>query len=282
MQKRQRRGGVLFTPTAALLGAGMTLAALLSAGCGSSGSDPTARLRGVDLSPSAGTAGVLANSYALGGDVNFGQGSSYLYAGQGVSTFGFTTSTATPSGVTITYPPSPTLQLNTNSFYTAYLIGLAALPDVGLGKPDTRLRQPGVPGDRGAAAGYTAAAPYSDPPSGQANVRILNGAPDAGPVDVLINGKPVFIGVAYPALPKRAALTDTTAPAVTPVTLYQAVPSGTISVQVSATGAATTGAATVLVAATSVSVSGGKSYTLVVTEPTTAPTYGLYTASDGP
>lgn len=275
MQKRQRRGGVLSSPTAALLGAGMTFAALLSAGCGSSGSDPTARLRGVDLSPNAGTAGVLANRYALGGDLGFGQGSSYLYAGQGVSTFGFTTTTLVPAGVTITYPVSSTLQVNNNSFYTAYLIGLAALPDVSLGKPDPRLLQTVVAGDRGAAAGYTAAAPYSDPPSGLANVRILNGAPDAGPVDVLINGKPAFTNVAYPAFPTRVVLTDTTAPAVVPVTLYQAVPEGTLSVQVNATGTST-----VRVPATSISVSGGKAYTLVVTEPTVTPTYGLYISSD--
>jgi len=254
----------------------MMLAALLSAGCGSSGSDPTARLRGVDLSPNAGTAGVLGNSYALGGDLSFGQGSgSYLFAGQGISTFGFTTSIGTPSGATTTYPVSPTLQLNNNSFYTAYLIGLAALPDVKPGKPDPRLLQTVVTGDRGAAAGYVTSSPYSDPPSGQSNVRILNAAPDAGPVDVLINGKPVFINVAYPAFPTRVATTDTTGAAVTPVTLYQAVPSGTLSVQVNATGTAT-----VLVPATNVSASGGKAYTIVVTEPTTTPTYGLYTSSD--
>jgi len=275
LQLRQRRAGILSAPVAALLGAGVVLTALLGAGCGSGGSDPTARLRGVDLSPTAGTAGVLANSYALGGDLNFGQGSPYIYAGQGVSTFGFTTSTATAPGVSVTYPASPTLRLNNNSFYTAYLIGLAALPDITLGKPDPRLLQTVVTGDRGAAAGYTTAASYTDPPSGQANVRILNGAPDAGPVDVLINGKPAFPGVVYPLPPKRVLPTDPTVPAAIPVTLYQAFPSGTLSVQVN-----TAGTATVLVPATSISVSSGRSYTLVVTEPTTAPTYRLYTSSD--
>ena len=275
MQLRQRRAGVLSVPRAALLGAGMTLAALLSAGCGSTSSDPTARLRGIDLSPNAGTAGVLGNSYALGGDLNYGQSSSYLFAGQGVSTFGFTTTTATPLGVTISYPAVSTLRLSNNAFYTAYLIGLAAVPDISLAKPDPRLLQTVVTGDKGAAAGYTAAAPNSYQPSGQANIRILNGAPDAGPVDVLINGKPVFTSVAYPAFPTRVAATDTSAPAVTPVTLYQAVPAGTLSVQVNAAGKAT-----VLVPAVNVSVSSLKSYTLVVTEPTVAPTYGLYTASD--
>jgi len=274
LQTRQRRGGVLSTHTA-LLGAGMTLAALLSAGCGGTSSDPTARLRGVDLSANAGTAGVLANSYALGGDLDYRQASPYLYAGQGVSTFGFTTSAAVPTGVTITYPVGSTLQLNNNSFYTAYLIGLASVPDVSLGKPDPRLLQTVVTGDKGAAAGYTAAAPYTDPPSGQANLRILNGAPDAGPVDVLINGKPAFTAVVYPAFPTRVAAADTSAPAVNPVTLYQAVPSGTLSVQVNAAGKSTA-----LVPPTNISVSAGKAYTLVVTEPTIAPTYGLYTASD--
>lgn len=275
MQKRQRRGGIRSAPTAALLGAGVVLTALGGVGCGSTSSDPTAQIRGVDLSPNAGTAGVLANRYALGGDLNYGQSSSYLHTSQGVATFGFTTSTATPSGVLITYPPSSTLQVNTNSFYTAYLIGRAALPDISLGKPDPRLLQTVVTGNQGAAAGYTAAAPYTDPPAGQANVRILNGAPDAGAVDVLINGKPVFTTVAYPAFPKRVALTDSTASAVTPVTLYQAVPSGTLSVQVNAAGTAT-----VLVPATTISASEGKAYTVVVTEPTVTPTYGLYTASD--
>ena len=271
----RRRGNRVLSTRAALLGAGATLTALLSAGCGSTSTDPTARLRGVDLSPNAGTAGVLANSYALGGDLSFGQASPYLFAGQGVSTFGLTASASAPSGVTITYPAGPTLQLNNNQFYTAYLIGLAALPDVSLAKPDPRLLQTVVTGDRGGAAGYTAAAPYSDPPAGQANLRILNGAPDAGTVDVLINGKPAFAGVAYPVFPTRVAATDTTAPAVIPVTLYQAVPSGTLSVQVNATGTST-----VLVPATDVSLSGGKAYTLVVTEPTAAPTYGLYTSND--
>lgn len=250
----------------------MTLAVLLS-GCGSSSSDPTARLRGVDLSPNAGTTGVLANNYALGGDLGFGESSPYLFAGQGVSTFGFTSSVAFPTPVTA--PAGPTLQLNNNSFYTAYLIGRVDVVDVSLGKPDPRFLQTVVTGDKGAAAGYTAAAPYQDPPSGDANVRILNGAPDAGAVDVLINGKPAFTAVAYPPFPTRINITDTTAPAVNPVTLYQAVPSGTLSVQVNAAGTATT-----LVPPTSVSVSSGKAYTIVVTEKTIAPTYGLYTAGD--
>jgi len=275
LQLRQRRAA-LAAPLAALGVA--ALAALLSAGCGSSGSDPTARIRGVDLAATAGTAGVLANGTALGGDLSFGQGSSYQFVGPNLLIGGFTTSTGASSTATITIPASPALRVSTGSFYTAYLIGLAALPNVATGKPDPRLLQTVLTGDRGAAAGYSASAPYADPPAGAANVRLLNGAADAGTVDVLVNGKVLFPGVAYPALPVRAATADTSAPAVNPVTLYQVVPAGTLSVQVNAAGTAT-----VLVPPTNVPVSGGKAYTLVVTEPTAAPaapTYGIYTSGD--
>lgn len=270
MQIRHRRAGA----SLAFLGA----AAALSAGCGSGSNDPTARIKGVDLSATAGTAGVLANGSALGGDLSFGQSSPYLFVGQNLLTGGFTDSTGAPAGVTITLPASPTLQVNTGSFYTAFLIGQAALPDVSLAKPDPRLLQTVLTGDRGAAAGYSASAPYSDPPAGSANVRVLNGASDAGPVDVLVNGRAAFAAVAYPAFPTRAAAADTSAPATVPVTLYQVLPAGTLSVQVNAAGTTT-----VLVPPTNVSVSGGKAYTLVVTEPTAAPaapTYGIYTSGD--
>lgn len=270
MQTRHRRTGAFL----ALLGA----AAALSAGCGSGSSDPTARIKGVALSATAGTAGVLANGTALGGDLSFGQNSPYLFVGKNLLTGGFTTSTPTPLTTTITYPASPALQVNTGLFYTAYLIGQAALPDVSLAKPDPRLLQTVLTGDRGAAAGYSAAAPYADPPAGSANVRVLNGASDAGPVDVLVNGKAAFPAVAYPAFPTRAAATDIAAPAVNPVTLYQVLPAGTLSVQVNVAGTAT-----VLVPPTNVSVSSGKAYTLVITEPTAAraaPAYGIYTSGD--
>jgi len=271
LQIRHRRAGAFL----ALVGAA---AAALSAGCGGGTSDPTARIRGVDLSATAGTAGVLANGSALGGDLSFGQGSPYLFVGQNLLVGGFTDSAGAPLGTLITLPPSPTLQVNTGSFYTAYLIGQAALPDVSVAKPDPRLLQTVLTGDKGAAAGYSAAAPYADPPAGAANVRILNGASDAGPVDVLVNGKVLFAAVAYPAFPVRADPKDTFGPAVNPVTLYKALPAGTLSVQVNAAGAAT-----VLVPPTNVSVSSGQAYTLAVTQPTAAPaapTYGIYTSSD--
>lgn len=97
--------------------------------------------------------------------------------------------------------------------------------------------------------------------------------PDAGPVDVLIGGKVVFPSVVYPAIP--AGVANQSVAAVTPVTPYTAQPSGTLSVQVNAAGTST-----VLVPATNVSVGSGGVYTVIVTEPTVTPTYGLSTESD--
>ena len=268
MHRRQRRGGAAW----ALLGAGVAAGALLSAGCGSTGTDPTARIRAVDLSGNAGTTGVLVNGSANGGDLNFGNSSPYNYVGQGLSTFSFTTSVAVPTGVT--YPPSPTLQLNNNSYYTAYLIGRVDVVNVG-NKTDPRFVQTIVTGDKGAAANYDVGTAYADPPSGQANLRLLNGAPDAGAVDVLINGQKAFSSVSYPAFPIVTVVGTTSGNAATPATVYQAFAAGTVSVQVNAAGTAT-----VLVPPTNLSVSGGNAYTIVVTEPATTPTYGLYLAND--
>lgn len=274
MQTGQRRGraALALLGTGTILGTGI-LGAILSAGCGSSSTDATARIRAADVATNAATAGVLINGGAEGGDLSFGQVTSYEYIGQGDSTFGYTTTAVLPTGYVI--PPSPTLTLNNNSHYTAYLIGRSDVLAVGL-KANPRFLQTVITGDRGAAANYASGAAYADPPSGQANVRILNGAVDAGAVDVFINGgsKPAFAAVVYPALPALNATTNV-ALAVTPATSYLAVPGGTISVQVNAAGTST-----VLLPPTNVSVSGGSVYTLVFTEPTIAPTYALTLVSD--
>ena len=267
-----------------MLGLGGLLGAL-SAGCGSSSSSSTAHIRGADLSVNGGTTGVLVNSTAVGGDLLFGQTSVYNYVGQGMSTFGFTTSlsypTVTATGVTVTavVPPSPKLQLNNNNYYTAYLIGRVDVDPLTSARADPRFLQTVVAGDKGAAANYqtsaagAAGAVYADPPSGQANIRILNAAPDAGPADVLIGGKPAFTGVTYPVLP--LGLSTNNVPAVNPVTPYSALPSGTLSIQINATGTAT-----VLVPPTNISVGSGQSYTVIVTETAVTPTYSLTTETD--
>lgn len=261
-----------------LLGLGGVLTAL-SAGCGSSSTSATARVRGADFSVNGATTGVLVNLTAVGGDLAFGQSSPYNYVGQGVSTFSFTSSgqaaTATAAGTATStvFPPNPKIQLNNDSYYTAYLIGRVDVQPLTVTKTDPRFLQTVVTGDKGAAANYTSGAAYSDPPAGQANIRILNAAPDAGPVDVLIGGKVAFAGVTYPVIP--AGIANQVVAAVTPATIYAAQPSGTLSVQVNAAGTST-----VLVPATPLSVGSGGVYTVIVTETAITPTYGLGMESD--
>ena len=265
-----------------LLGLGGLLGAL-SAGCGSSSSSATAHIRGADFSVNGGTTGVLVNSTAVGGDLAFGQTSLFNYVGQGLSSFSFSTSVSPPTttiaGATTTavFPPNPQLQLNNNSYYTAYLIGRSDVLPLTLAHVDTRFLQTVVAGDKGAAANYlstsSGAVPYSDPAAGNANIRILNGAPDAGPVDVIIGGKVAFISVAYPLVPTGIA--GQVVPAANPVTAYSALPSGALSIQVNAAGTST-----VLVPATSLNVSSGQSYTLIVTETAVTPTYSLAMETD--
>ena len=281
--RRQGIAAPVLLPVLLIVG-GVTAA--LSTGCGSSSSSPTAHIRGADFSVNGSTTGVLVNSTAVGGDLSYGQTSSYNYVGQGVSTFAFTSSvsfpTTTAAGATtsVVIPPNPQLQLNNGSYYSAYLIGRVDVLPITTARADPRFLQTVITGDKGAAANYqptasgTVTAVYADPPSGQANIRVLNAAPDAGPVDVLIGGKVAFAAAAYPALP--LGLTGANVPAATPATPYSPLPSGTLSVQVNAAGTST-----VLVPPTSISVSGGQSYTLLVTEPTTAPTYSLSTENDG-
>lgn len=165
-----------------LLGLGGVLAAL-SAGCGSSSTSATARIRGADFSVNGATTGVLVNLTAVGGDLAFGQTSPYNYVGQGMSTFSFTssgqsaTTTVAGTATSTVFPPNSRLQLNNGSYYTAYLIGRVDVQPLTTAKTDPRFLQTVVTGDKGAAAAYgSGGAAYSGPPSGQANLRILNAA----------------------------------------------------------------------------------------------------------
>ena len=244
------------------------MAAMAAAGCGSSSNTDTAHIRSVDVAVNAGNASVTVNGGAVNGNQTFGQMTGYDFVGQGLSTFGFTTDAKLMANITL--PVSPTLTLNTGSYYTTYLIGRS---DVA-GRASPSFLQAVVTGDRGAAAEFSSPALYVAPPSGQAYIRILNAAPDAGAIDVLIDGKPAFPAVAYPILPTKVS---GTASAANPVTVYEAFSASSLTVQVNAAGTAT-----VLVPATSLSVSSGNAYTLAVTEPTIKPTYGVQIVSDQP
>lgn len=265
----------------------LLLTGALAAGCGSTSTSSTAHIRGVDFAVNADTAGILVNNTALGGDLSFGQVSTYNFVGQGDSTFGLTTSVSVPTttvaGATTSavIPPNSQLQLNNDSYYTAYLIGRVDVLPLTIARADPRFLQTVVAGSKGAAANYqssnagAASAAYADPPSGQANLRILNGAPDAGPVDVLVGGKPAFTAVTYPVLPPGVTNGSNSVAAVNPVTPYAPLPSGTLSVQVNAAGSST-----VLVPPTDISVDSGQSYTIIVTETAITPTYSVAKETD--
>lgn len=255
------------------------LGALAGAGCGSSSSDATAHIRSADFAVNAVIGDVTVNTAINGGDLNFGETTAYSFLGQGLSDFGFaTTAKLDPNIATLGSPPNSRLQLNNNSSYTSYLIGRADVR----GRLDQRFLQTVVTGDRGAAAAYSAATPYAAPPSGQANLRVMDAAPDAGftlpntpgAVDVLINGKLAFSAVAYPPLLKANGA-NTFQNAAVPVTPYQAVPSGTVSVQVNVAGTAT-----VVVPPTNIPLSGGSVSTLIVTETAITPVYGVAVVTD--
>ena len=253
------------------------------AGCGSSSSDPQARIRSADFAVNAATANLTVNAFPTG-DTNQAEVSGYIFIGGVPADFGYSTTATLPTDIaTVGAPPLSRLQLNTGSYYTGYVIGRSDVE----GKQDQRFLQTVVTGDRAAAAAYTGSVPYTPPPSGQANLRILNAAPDAGftapntagAVDVLINGKVAYAGVAYPPLLKSVGTVNAAsvayAPAAVPVTPYQAVPSGTLSVQVNVAGTST-----VIVPPTTISASSGSVYTLVVTETDITPAYGVTLVSD--
>ncbi len=242
--------------------AGVALGVSALAGCGGvGGGTDAARIRAVNVAVNADQANILVNGASANGDQKAFTPtavSGYLYlAGNKTSTFSWTTAVTLPAGASP--PAGPSLYLSNNQYYTAFLLGRT---DVNVrstnytGVTDPRFLQVVVTSDS-----------HPAPASGNASVRVVDAAPDAGPVDVLVNGKPLssdYTGLSY----KVPVTTLLPAP-------YVDVPAGTLSVQVNVSGAATP-----VVAATSVPVSAGKSYTLVVTEPSTTPTYGLQTIPD--
>lgn len=240
-----------------------SLPAILT-GCGSvSGTKDYARIRAVDAAVNAATANVLVNGSSANGDLTQGQATSYLYIGTGKSSFGFTTTATLPAGATPV--TGPDLDLSNGQFYSVFLLGRYDVPvrsTTYLGVTDPRFLQVVVLDDAHPAAA-----------SGQALVRVIDAAPDAGPVDVLTNGAvpdTAFAGVGY----------------VTPTTTYYNAPyvsvaAGSVSVQVN-----NGGASTIVIPARTVGLAAGKAYTLIVQESPTAtgttftPTYTVQLISD--
>jgi len=259
----------------------------LLAGCsGSGGTKPNARVREVDTATNvvntttkADTAAVLVNGGASDVAAPYGAATRYLFVEAGTSAFQGTTTmtlptiTQTPAGsttptTTTVPPPIDNVNLIDGGRYTGYLIGRPDVPNPtkpDLSDLDPRYLKCVVLQDNQAA-----------PTAGMATVRVINGACDAGNVDVLVNGIVIygFVPFATQAIPASAD---------------QPLTAGTVSVSVNVAGTST-----VLVPATPVTLVAGGTYTLVVTEPTavtqagvvppnppaTATTYGLQLVGD--
>lgn len=239
-------------------------------GVGVGGTD-SVRVRVVDAATNAGTVNMLVNNSSGYGDLvnppttEIGNVSPYLYAGTGKSTFSYT-STAVPAtlapntttnGTVATTSPAikNSALLASGKFYSAFLVGRS---DVAV--TDPKFLHVLITDDARTT------------PADGASLRIINAAPDAGAIDVLVNGSSpnaAFSNLAY-QIAQDAFLS---AP-------YVTVPAGTLTVKVNAAG---TQNALSAATSTSVTTTAGRAYTLVVTEPaasTTQPTYALQLVPD--
>jgi len=186
-----------------LLGAAFVMSAC---GGGDSSTTPQARLRVLHASPDAPNVDVYVDGTKVLPNVPYPALSQYLSLAAGqhriqVNAAGTTTTVIDAS-------PS----LGANAAYTAIAAGFLANIEPLLATDET-------------AAAAT----------GQARLRVIHASPDAGPVDILVNGQVVLSNVAFGAISN-----------------YLSVPAGTYTVQVNATGTSTTAiTATVTLAAQS-------------------------------
>jgi len=156
--------------------------------------------------------------------------------------------TVTPNITRVVPSPITSVDLQDGHHYTAYLCG----------RPD--VSSPLLADRSDLDPRYYTAVVLEDnqpaPPAGSATVRVVVAAADSGNVDVLVNGAavPAFQNIGYAPRAAQPSSADAT------------VAAGSVSVSVKSTGSAT-----VLVPATPLTLVAGSSYTLVVAEPSAAP-----------
>jgi hypothetical protein len=240
--------------------AGLSAAALLLAGCGGTSlNSNVSRIRAYDgATGTTSTATIYINNGSANGSQNYAAVSSYLYVTSGSSNFAWAVNNLTGGSVT-----PFAANLNQGSVYSAILLGRADV-EFGSSSPilDITLDD------------------QTSPPSGDSRIRLIHDAPDAGPVDVYINGTLQQSAYAYPG----TTITGLTASQIalgTPFSLqtfaYSNVTSGSIKIQVNEAGTST-----VIAGPTSFSVNSGSKYTFFLNEPTVtpAPTYTLSQITD--
>ncbi|WP_322029467.1 DUF4397 domain-containing protein [Paraburkholderia sp. J76] len=173
------------------------LATILLASCGGGGDDdntPGARLRVLHASPDAPAVDVYVDGTKVLSDVTYPTVSSYLNVRAGSHVI--KVNAAGTSTTVINVNPS----LAAGGAYTAIAANFLANIQALLATDET-----------------------TAPPAGQARVRVIHAAPDAGPVDVLVNGQAVLTNVPFGAISN-----------------YLTLPAGTYDVKVNAAGTSTT------------------------------------------
>ncbi len=230
--------------------AGLSVAALFISGCGGSSLSPNvSRIRAYDgATGTTAQAAIYINNGSANGDQNYEQVTPYLYVNSGASTFAWAVNGLT-GGATTPFPAN----LNAGTAYSAILLGRAD-EQFGTSSPILDIT----------ADDQTA------PPSGDSRYRLIHDAPDAGAVDVYINGQKEKSGYAYPGT-TVVGVSQVQLGEGTPFTLqqfgYSNVAAGSVKVQVNEAGTNT-----IVAGPTNFSVTAGSRYTFLLLEPTTTPT----------
>lgn len=164
------------------------------AGCGGDDPDPTARLRVLHASPDAPNVDVLVDGNKVLSNVPYSAVSSYLTLTAG--THRITVNAAGTATTVIDVSPT----LAADGAYTAIAANFVASIQPLLATDQTQA-----------------------PAAGQSRLRVIHAAPDAGPVDILVNGQVVLSNVAFGA-----------------ISSYLPLAAGNYNVQVNVAGTATT------------------------------------------
>jgi len=189
----------------------MVLLSVLITACGGGDDSPPARLRVLHASPDAPNVDVYVDGTKVLNDVPYPTVSSYLNVAAGAREI--KVNAAGTSTTVIDVKPN----LSSGAAYTAIAANFVANIQALLATDET-----------------------SAAPAGQARVRVIHAAPDAGPVDIVVNGQVVLSNVPFGT-----------------ISSYLTLPAGTYNVQVNAAGTSTTAIQA------SLTVSSGTNYSAV-------------------
>jgi hypothetical protein len=190
---------------------GMVLLSVLITACGGGDDSSPARLRVLHASPDAPNVDVYVDGTKVLNNVPYPTVSSYLNVAAGMREIKVNAAGTTTTVIDV--KPN----LSSGAAYTAMAATFVANIQALLATDET-----------------------SAAPAGQARVRVIHASPDAGPVDILVNGQVVLSNVPFGT-----------------ISSYLTLPVGTYNVQVNAAGTSTTEIQA------SLTVSGGMNYSAV-------------------